>query len=98
MLERLEDRTVLSTICLPVTSLADAGVGTLRSAIATGRLGVGETRGRETRGQTDLEFLGGETRGQTDLEFLGEKILNRSDPEKCEKCAKPQANAPTTPC
>ena len=32
-LERLEDRTVLSTISLVVTTLADTGVGTLRSAI-----------------------------------------------------------------
>jgi len=32
-LERLEDRTVLSTISLAVTSLADSGAGTLRSAI-----------------------------------------------------------------
>ncbi len=32
-LERLEDRTVLSSFNLPVTSLADTGPGTLRSAI-----------------------------------------------------------------
>ncbi len=33
-LEHLEDRTVLSSLNLPVTSLADNGPGTLRSAIA----------------------------------------------------------------
>ena len=42
-LERLEDRTVLSTISfisLPVTSLADTGVGTLRAAITTADQGA----------------------------------------------------------
>ena len=40
---------------------------------------------RETRGRLGVrpgDSGSRETRGQTDLEFLGEKILNRSDPEK----------------
>jgi hypothetical protein len=43
-LERLEDRTVLSTISLPVTSLADTGVGTLRAAITTADQGAASNR------------------------------------------------------
>ncbi len=38
-LERLEDRTVLSTIPLVVNSLADSGVGTLRDAITAADAG-----------------------------------------------------------
>ncbi|MGO9468769.1 MAG: hypothetical protein ACLQIB_56500 [Isosphaeraceae bacterium] len=38
-LERLEDRTVLSSFNLPVTSLADSGPGTLRSAITNADFG-----------------------------------------------------------
>ena len=39
MLECLEDRALLSTIRITVSSLADSGVGTLRSAIATADVG-----------------------------------------------------------
>ncbi len=39
-LERLEDRTMLSTISLAVTTLADSGVATLRSAITTADQGA----------------------------------------------------------
>jgi hypothetical protein len=35
MLEQLEDRTVLSTVSLVVSSLDDSGPGTLRDAMAT---------------------------------------------------------------
>jgi hypothetical protein len=37
--ERLEDRTVASTVSLVVRSLADSGTGTLRSAITTADAG-----------------------------------------------------------
>jgi hypothetical protein len=40
---------------------------------------------------------GSETRGQTDLEFLGEKILNRSDPEKLREAAPRSSNNPSRP-
>ncbi len=39
MLERLEDRTMLSMISIPVTSLADSGAGTLRAAITQANSG-----------------------------------------------------------
>ena len=40
MLESLEERAMLSTIALTVNTLADSGVGTLRSAITTSDLGA----------------------------------------------------------
>ncbi len=43
-LERLEDRSVISRINLPVTSLADTGPGTLRSAITEADAGAGATQ------------------------------------------------------
>jgi len=39
-LERLEDRAMLSTISIPVTSLADSGAGTLRAAITQANSGT----------------------------------------------------------